>query len=49
MRSSLSAPAIVGGPYGAPRTSRKNARTSSTNSSGCSKAAKWPPRSSSFQ
>ena len=24
-------------------------RTSSTNASGCSKAAKWPPRSSSFQ
>jgi hypothetical protein len=31
------------------RTSRKNERTSFTNSSGCSKAAKWPPRSGSFQ
>ena len=31
------------------RTSRKNERISSTNSSGCSKAAKCPPRSSSFQ
>src|SRR6266508_1860268 len=31
------------------RTSRKNERTSLTNSSGCSKAAKWPPLSSSFQ
>ena len=29
-------------------TSRKNERTSLMNSSGCSKAAKWPPLSSSF-
>lgn len=31
------------------RTSRKNERTSSTNRSDCSKAAKCPPRSGSFQ
>ncbi len=31
------------------RTRRKKARTSSTNSAGCSKAAKWPPLSSTFQ
>jgi len=34
---------------GADRTSRKNARTSSTNSAGCSKAAKWPPLDISLQ
>src|SRR6185295_20235499 len=34
---------------GADRTLRKNARTSSTSSSGCSKAAKWPPRGISVQ
>ena len=31
------------------RTSRKNERTSSRNNSGCSKAAKCPPRPGSFQ
>ena len=31
------------------RMARKQARNSPTNSSGCSKAAKCPPRSSSFQ
>jgi hypothetical protein len=35
--------------YDRQRTSRKNARTSSTKSSGCSNAAKCPPRSGSFQ
>src|SRR5204862_5589172 len=30
------------------RTRRKNARTSSTNVAGCSKAAKWPPLSTSW-
>ena len=43
---------IVVGWYGFARrhrTRRKKARTSSTNSPGCSKAAKWPPLSSSFQ
>ncbi len=33
----------------AQRTVRKNRRTSSTNSSGCSNAAKWPPFSISLQ
>ena len=31
------------------RKARKNARTSRTNNSGCSKAAKWPPFSISLQ
>ncbi|MGA9676979.1 MAG: SDR family NAD(P)-dependent oxidoreductase [Mycobacterium sp.] len=31
------------------RTVAKNARTSSTNNSGCSNAAKWPPRGMSVQ
>ena len=31
------------------RISAKHVRNSSTNSSGCSQAAKWPPRSSWFQ
>ena len=37
------------GPLGHPRTWRKQFLSSPTNSSGCSKAAKCPPRSSSFQ
>lgn len=32
-----------------PRKARKAARTSPVNASGCSRAAKWPPLSSSFQ
>ena len=40
---------VVDDAAGGQRNSRKNARTSSTNSSGCSKAAKWPPRGISFQ
>jgi hypothetical protein len=32
-----------------PRIFPKHARNSSVNSAGCSKAAKWPPRSSRFQ
>ena len=31
------------------RNDRKAARTSSTNNAGCSRAAKWPPWSGSFQ
>jgi hypothetical protein len=40
---------VKGNTPGNHRTSRKNDRTSSTNSSGCSKAAKCPPRAGSFQ
>ena len=37
--------------YGAAsaRNGRKNSRRSSTSTSGCSRAAKWPPRSASVQ
>ena len=51
IRAALAPRARGGG--GAPdpgqRTPLKQVRSSSTKSSGCSKAAKWPPRSSSFQ
>jgi drug/metabolite transporter (DMT)-like permease len=45
----LTGVAVAGTGRDQPRNEAKAARTSSMNKAGCSKAAKWPPRSSSFQ
>ena len=42
-------PALLTGLHPRQRTVRKNVRRSSTNRSGCSMAAKWPPRSMTAQ
>ena len=45
----LTGVAVAGTGRDQSRNAAKAARTSSTNNAGCSRAAKWPPRSSSFQ